>query len=166
MTAMGEVCRMRSTARLGLSLIPLLAALLISGCKSADKQEDEVDAGVAPPAASSAALPSATVATAVPPPVNPTPIAAPKADAGTTSSDAGTTTADAGATIADAGTTTADAGSAAAAAAAFKACSDRCQGVLQSCAIPTMSADGGLPQMKDPVACQAAATACFAACKP
>lgn len=164
---MGEVWRMRSTARLGLSLIPLLAALLVSGCKSADKQEDEVDAGVAPPAASSAALPPATVATAVPPPVNPTPIAAPKTDAGTTSSDAGTITADAGTTtVADAGTITADAGAgAAAAAAAFKACSDKCQAVLQSCAIPTMSADGGLPQMKDPVACQAAATACFAACK-
>jgi hypothetical protein len=87
-------------------------------------------------------------------------VVAPKTDAGTTPvSDAGTTP------VSDAGTTVPDAGAATAAAAAFKACSDKCQAVLQSCAIPTPTKDGGLPQMKDPVACQAAATACFAACK-
>lgn len=157
---MGESWRMHSTARLALSLLPLATALLASGCKTAEKQEDEVPASTAP-AASSAPTASATTAVSAPPVVvNPTPVAAPKTDAGTTVPDAGTTP------ISDAGITLPDAGAATAAAAAFKACSDKCQGVLQSCAIPTPSQDGGLPQMKDPVACQAAATACFAACKP
>ncbi len=36
---------------------------------------------------------------------------------------------------------------------------------MQRCAIPTPFREGGPPQSEDPVGCQAAETACFAACE-
>lgn len=149
---------MQSRARLVLSLLPLLAALLVSGCKTGQK-EDEVDASLLPPAASVATadpLPAVTTATPVVPVPTPTPTAtAPKLDAGAPS-DAGAGT-DAGKATVDAGTAT---------PGKFAGCAAKCQAVLQGCAIPEIPKDGGLPQLKDPVACQAAANACFAACAP
>ena len=47
-----------------------------------------------------------------------------------------------------------------------KACADKCQGVLQSCLTPSFPKDGGLPQLKDPAACQAAFDTCRVACTP
>jgi hypothetical protein len=89
-------------------------------------------------------------------PVTPTPVAGTgiKPDAGTPVSDAGKPDA---AAPTDAGSTT---------SAKLKACSDKCQGVLTSCATPTIPQDGGLPTFKDPAACQAAFDACRAACTP
>jgi hypothetical protein len=167
---MGEGKGMKVLSRLWLCCSPLLVLALVAGCKTAEKQEDEVDAGATAPATttepSASATATATAPLVVSPPIRPTPSTAdagttPTADAGTTAiTDAGTTT------TSDAGTTGADAGVAAGAAAAFKACSEKCQAILQGCVIPTPSKDGGLPQIKDPVACQAAATACVAACRP
>ncbi len=151
--APGEGWGMQSRVHPGLSLVPLLAALLVSGCKTADKQED-VEAGAALPTVATAdPLPAAT--TAAPVVVVPTPTPTP---VGTTAKlDAGAP-ADAGAAkVADAGT---------AANGTFKACAEKCQAVLAGCAIPQLPKDGGLPQLKDPVACQAAANACIAACTP
>jgi hypothetical protein len=146
---------MQSRVQLGLSLVPFLAALLVSGCKTADKQED-VEAGTAPLASVATADPLPAATTAAPTVIVPTPTPIP---AGTpVKLDAGAPT-DAGAPK------PADAG-AAAANGTFKACSEKCQAVLVGCAIPTLPKDGGLPQIKDPAACQAAANACFAACTP
>jgi hypothetical protein len=149
--APGEGWGMQSRARLGFSLLPLVAALLVPACKTVDKDADVMDASL---------LPVATVATADPPAVTtstqfaPHPTAAAPSPVATTKLDAGV--------ITDAGTVkVTDAG---AANGTFKACSEKCQAVLQGCAIPQIPKDGGLPQFKDPVACQAAANACFAAC--
>jgi hypothetical protein len=152
--APGEGWPMQSRVPPGLSLVPFLAALLVSGCKTADKQED-VEAGTAPLASVATADPLPAATTAAPTVIVPTPTPVP---AGTTVKlDAGAPT-DAGAPKpVDAGT---------AANGTFKACAEKCQGVLAGCAIPTLPKDGGLPQIKDPVACQAAANACIAACTP
>lgn len=53
-----------------------------------------------------------------------------------------------------------------AASTKLKACADKCQGIMATCLTPTIPTDGGLPQIKDPAACQAAANACKAACSP
>lgn len=150
---------MQSRARLGLSLLPLLAALLAPACKTAEKEEDIADASLIPPAAVASAAPTTTATT--PAPITPTP-AATTPPTTTTKLDAGAPT-DAGAAPVDAGQV-ADAGTST--SAKMKACSDKCQGVLQGCALPQIPTDGGLPTLKDPAACQAAAVACFAACKP
>jgi hypothetical protein len=139
-----------------LSLAPLLAALLVSGCKTADKQ-DELDSGAAPLASVATADPLPSASAPVPTVVVPTPV--PTTTTTAAKLDAGT------AVITDAGTAVVtDAGSAT--SVKLKACADKCQAVLAGCAFPQVSKDGGLPQIKDPVACQAAATACFAACAP
>jgi hypothetical protein len=151
---LGEVWAMQSLVRLGLSLVPLLAALFVSGCKTADKQ-DEIDAGAAPLASVATADPLPAAPTAAPTVVAPTPT--PVATTTAAKLDAGAP-ADAGAVkIVDAG---------AAANGTFKACAEKCQALLAGCAIPQIPKDGGLPQLKDPVACQAAANACVAACTP
>ncbi len=156
---------MQSRARLGLSLLSLFAALLVPACKTVEKDEDAPAPSALPSAASVATadpLPAATTV-APPKPVAPTPITpTTKPDAGAPS-DAGTTILDAGTPIVDAGRVV-DAGGAA--NGTFKACSEKCQAVLVGCAIPQVSKDGGLPTLKDPVACQAAANACFTACTP
>lgn len=154
---------MQSRARLGLSLVPLFAALLAPACKTVEKDEDAIDASLLPPATTIAsAAPTPTVTT--PTPVTPTPTATtPPATTTTTKLDAGTPL-DAGAITVDAGTVS-DAG-AAAANGTVKACAEKCQAVLQGCALPQIPTDGGLPTLKDPAACQAAATACIAACRP
>jgi len=148
---------MQTRSRLGLSLFPFLAALLVLACKTVEKDENMPDA-VAPPASVATASPLPTTTTVAPTPVVPvaTPTPTPKLDAGTPIVDAGTPIVDAGKVV--------DAGGAA--NGTLKACSEKCQAVLQGCAIPQISKDGGLPTFKDPAACQAAATACFAACTP
>lgn len=153
--ALGEGLAMQSRVHPGLSLVPLLTALLVSGCKTAEKQ-DELDSGAPPLTTVATADPLPTAATVAPPPVIvPTPTPGPAAT---------TPKADAGAPV-DAGVpTTSDAGTAT--TGKFAACASKCQAVAQGCVLPQFSADGGLPQIKDPVACQAAATACFAACAP
>ena len=149
---------MQSRARLGLSLLPLLAALLAPACNTVDKAEETADASLIPPAVSVATpLPVATI----PAPIVPTPTVAPPATT-TTKLDAGAPT-DAGAGTADAGKVV-DAGTAA--NGTMKACADKCQAVLQGCALPQIPKDGGLPTLKDPAACQAAAAACLTACTP
>lgn len=151
---------MQSRARLGLSLLPLLAALLAPACKTVDKEEDMADASLIPPAMSVATpLPAATTAA----PIMPTPtVPPPPVTTTTTKLDAGAPT-DAGAGTADAGKVV-DAGTAA--NGTMKACADKCQAVLQGCALPQLPKDGGLPTLKDPAACQAAAAACLTACTP
>src|SRR5689334_11589615 len=110
---------MQSRARLGLSLLPLVAALLAPACKTVDKEEDLVDASLIPPALSvTAPVPAATTAA----PIVPAPTAAPPPAATTPKLDAGTPT-DAGAAAVDAGKV-ADAG--AAANGTMKACADKC----------------------------------------
>ncbi|MEP7127089.1 MAG: hypothetical protein ABJE95_39515 [Byssovorax sp.] len=151
--APGEVSAMQSRVHLGLSLVPFLAALLVSGCTTADKQ-DEPDASLLPVAT---ADPIPAASTAAPTVIAPTPVPVPVPVGTTVKPDAGAPT-DAGAPK------PADAG--AAANGTFKACSEKCQALLAGCAIPTFPKDGGLPQIKDPVACQAAANACVAACTP
>jgi hypothetical protein len=158
--ASGPGCAMQSRARLGLSLLPLLAALLAPACKTVDKDENLIDASLLPPAATIASAAPTTTAT-TPAPITPTP-AATTPPTTTTKLDAGAPT-DAGAATIDAGQVV-DAGTAT--NAKVKACADKCQGVLQGCALPQIPTDGGLPTLKDPAACQAAAVACFAACKP
>lgn len=148
---------MQSRARLGLSLLPLLVALLAPACKTVDKEEDIADASLIPPAMSVATpLPAATTAAPImPTPTVPPPPVTTKLDAGAPT-DAGAGTADAGKVV-DAGT---------AANGTMKACADKCQAVLQGCALPQLPKDGGLPTLKDPAACQAAAAACLTACTP
>lgn len=156
--ALREGWPMQSRVHPGLSLVPLLMALLVSGCKTADKQED-IEAGAVPlpTVATADPLPSATT----PPPTviviapTPGPATTPKADAGAPI-DAGAATVDAGKPV--------DAG--AVAPGKFAACASKCQAVATGCALPQITADSGLPQFKDPAACQAAAAACFAACAP
>src|SRR5512132_313343 len=151
---------MQSRARLGLSLLPLVAALLAPACKTVDKEEDIVDASLIPPALSvTAPVPAATTAA----PIVPVPTAAPPPATTTTKLDAGAPTDAGAAATVDAGKV-ADAG--AAANGTMKACADKCQAVLQGCALPQISKDGGLPTLKDPAACQAAAAACLTACTP
>ena len=150
---------MQSRARLGLSLLPLLAALLAPACKTVEKDEDTADASLIPPAVSVAPpLPVATTAA----PIVPAPTVAPPPATTTTKLDAGAPT-DAGAVTVDAGKV-ADAGTAA--NGTMKACADKCQAVLVGCALPQIPKDGGLPTLKDPAACQAAAAACLTACTP
>ena len=48
----------------------------------------------------------------------------------------------------------------------MKACADKCQAAMQSCLMPSFPKDGGLPQVKDPSACQAAFEGCRTACAP
>ena len=43
---------------------------------------------------------------------------------------------------------------------------DRSFNVPATCLAPVIPTDGGLPQIKDPAACQAAANACRTACAP
>ena len=150
---------MQSRARLGLSLLPLLAALLVPACKTVEKDESAPAATAAPLATVATADPLPAATTVAPPtPIAPTP-ATPTT---TTKLDAGAPT-DAGTAVVDAGQHV-DAG--APANGTFKACSEKCQAVLVGCALPQISKDGGLPTIKDPVACQAAANACIAACTP
>lgn len=152
---LGEVWAMQSRARPGLSLVPFLAALLVSGCKTVEKDGDPPDAMALPLASVATADPLPAATTAAPTVVAPTPT--PVATTTAAKLDAGAPS-DAGAPkIADAG---------AAANGTFKACSEKCQAMLAGCAIPQIPKDGGLPQLKDPVACQAAANACVAACTP
>lgn len=89
-------------------------------------------------------------------PVTPTPATGTgiKPDAGTPVSDAGKPDA---AAPTDAGSTT---------STKLKACADKCQGVLATCATPQFSPDSGMPTFKDPAACQKAFDACRAACTP
>jgi hypothetical protein len=156
--AVGEGLAMQSRVHPGLSLVPLLTALLVSGCKTADKQE-EIDSGAAPLVSVATADPlpvaSAPAPTVLVPTPTPGPATTPKVDAGAPS-DAGAPGVDAGKPV-DAGAT---------APGKFAACASKCQAVAQGCALPQITADSGLPQLKDPAACQAAAAACFAACAP
>lgn len=151
---------MQSRARLGLSLLSLFAALLVPACKTVEKDEDAPAPSALPSAASVATASPLPAATTVAPPK---PVAPATPPATTTKLDAGTPIVDAGTPIVDAGKVV-DAGGAA--NGTFKACSEKCQAVLVGCAIPQVSKDGGLPTLKDPVACQAAANACFTACTP
>ena len=143
----------------------LFAILAVSSCLvSCNKSSDDAEqqpipvntVATTPPVADAAAPPQ------TPPAANPPPVVPPKA---TTPAPAGQT--DAGTKPADAGTST-DAGATGTGSPSDKlaACAQKCQGVLASCATPTFPADGGLPQPKDPKACQAAFDACVAACKP
>lgn len=151
---------MDSRARLGLSLVPLFAALLTPACKTVDK--DEADAATIP-------IPVATVATADPLPAATTPVPVAPTPTATTPTTTPTPKADAGTPL-DAGTVTLDAGhptdAGTAANGTVKACGEKCQALLQSCALPQIPKDGGLPVFKDPAICQAAASACIAACRP
>lgn len=158
-------------------LVALLLPLCVAACSSSG-EKDEAVPGPRPDPSAPSAVPGAPVgATGVieqpgsqPPSTRPTTTATKPTtttpDAGVTP-DAGTQ-ADAGAK-ADAGAH-ADAGAQADAgggsAGKLKACTDRCQGVLQSCLTPTIPPDGGLPQIKDPAACQKAFQDCQKACAP
>ncbi|WP_437916704.1 hypothetical protein WME73_19455 [Sorangium sp. So ce302] len=143
-------------------------ALLIAACKSSDEPEEVAPApgavtaptATAPPPAATGTVPAATPTPAAPPATTtaaPTPAApaTPKPDAGAP--------ADAGAPK-DAGTaTTADAG---ALSTKLAACAAKCQTILQTCLTPKFPADGGLPALADPAACQGSFDSCRTACAP
>ncbi|WP_437682457.1 hypothetical protein [Sorangium sp. So ce131] len=146
-----------------------------AACKSSDEAEEiaPLPGDAAAPAATPTPPPAATGTT---PPATPTPAAPPAtakanpaqpAPAGASLLDAGVALLDAGAPK-DAGATTdggtkADAG---ALSTKIEACATKCQSILQSCLTPTFPADGGLPQLKDPKACEASFESCRSACAP
>ncbi|WP_104981493.1 hypothetical protein [Sorangium cellulosum] len=150
--------------------------LALTACKSSDETEEiaPLPGDAAAPAAT-APLPTATGTT---PPATPTTAAPPAAatakatpaqpaPAGASLLDAGIALLDAGAPK-DAGTTT-DGGTktdAGALSTKLEACATKCQSILQSCLTPTFPADGGLPKLKDPKACEASFNACHTACAP
>lgn len=140
-------------------LAVVAASTLLSACKDDNANVNlTMDAAVPPPPVVVDA--AAPVPTPVVPPPTPvvTPPTTPK---GTATTGAGTgTSLDAGASDAAAPT---DAG---AMSGKLSACFQKCQGILASCATPTFPADGGLPQIKDPKACEAAFETCRAACAP
>jgi hypothetical protein len=153
---------MKANARERLLLVSLVATLSLSGCGLFGDKDEEgglSPAPSAPPAPAAAPtdtsgaqpLPTGAVVTPGKTPTTPTPASKPDAGA---SSDAGATT-DAAAPS--------DAG---AASSSLKVCAEKCQAVLQNCLTPVFPKDGGLPQIKDPAACQAAAEACRTGCKP
>lgn len=150
-----------------------LSALAFSACNRSDEEKE----GAAPPrdpASTGAAAPNtaATAAGAIggpaantqgggsnPAGVNPTPKPQNATDAGTPS--------DAGASKDGGDPPKSDAGTASSAnSEKLKACAAKCQSVLQSCLTPQFSPDGGLPTIKDPAACQAAAETCRSSCTP
>jgi hypothetical protein len=154
---------MKANARERLLIVSLFATLTLSGCGLLGDKDEEGGLSPTPSAPPSAAptdtpgaqpLP-ATTGAATPPGKTPT-ISPPasKPDAGAPS-DAGASTPDAAAPS--------DAG---AASSSLKVCAEKCQAVLQNCLTPVFPKDGGFPQIKDPAACQAAADACRAGCKP
>ncbi len=163
---------MRVIWLLGVASISI-SSLAFSACNRSD-EEKEGTAAPQNPASTGTALSPNTLATAggaIGGPAPNSPVVG--ANTGTTSkppiaADAGTS-ADAGASK-DAGDTpkadggTVDAGSAN--ADKLKACAAKCQSVMQSCLTPSIPADGGFPQLKDPAACQAAAETCRASCTP
>ncbi|HTN92439.1 MAG TPA: hypothetical protein VL242_52590 [Sorangium sp.] len=142
-------------------------ALLVAACKSSDDPEEVAPApGDVTAQAATAPLPAATGTV---PPATPTPAAPPATAKATpaqpaaagTKADAGAgATPDAGATDAGA-TTTPDAG---AIAGKLAACAAKCQSVLQTCLTPKFPADGGLPKLDDPTACQKSFDTCRTAC--
>ncbi|WP_438044007.1 hypothetical protein [Sorangium sp. So ce128] len=157
-------------------------ALLIAACKSSDEPEEVAPApgavtaptATAPPPAATGTVPAATApppaATGTVPAATPTPAAPPAtttaaptpAAPATPKPDAGAP-ADAGAPK-DAGTaTTADAG---ALSTKLAACAAKCQTILQTCLTPKFPADGGLPALADPAACQGSFDSCRTACAP
>lgn len=136
-----------------------LASLAWMGCSKTGERVDDT-----PTPSASATTTAAAPATAEPtqtaaatPPRTPTgaPVPGTKADGGAPT--------DAGAGKPDAAATT-DAGSTG--SAKFKACFDKCQGVLATCLTSGLSKDGGAPQPPNPVACQTAFSTCQAACAP
>ncbi len=46
------------------------------------------------------------------------------------------------------------------------ACAAKCQSILQTCLTPKFPADGGLPALADPAACQGSFDSCRTACAP
>lgn len=144
-------------------LAVIAASALLAACKNDNADVTlTMDAAVPPPPVIVDA--AAPVPTPIPPPPPPvvTPPTTPKGT-GTTNGGvvlpgAGT---DAGAS--DAAAPPTDAGSV---SGKLSACFQKCQGILASCATPTFPADGGLPQIKDPKACEAAFETCRAACAP
>ncbi|WP_437615850.1 hypothetical protein WMF20_19705 [Sorangium sp. So ce834] len=145
-------------------------ALLIAACKSSDDPEDAgpTPADIAAPTAT-APLPAATgtVPAATPTPAAPAapakaspaqPAAGTKADAGA-APDGG----DGGAPKDGGATGTPDAG---ALSGKLAACAAKCQSILQTCLTPKFPADGGLPQIENPAACQKSFDDCRDACAP
>lgn len=159
---------MKAPSRQPLLFLSLSATVALAACGVFRTTDEEETPSIVPsaPAAGASDTPAAqpgpgTAAGAATgagqaSPVTPTPATGTgiKPDAGTTVTDAGKP---------DAAAPT-DAGSAT--SAKLKACADKCQGVLASCATPTIPTDGGFPTFKDPTACQAAFDACRAACTP
>jgi hypothetical protein len=145
----------------------LIVSLALTACgvfRSSDDEEPIAPAPSGAPTALSEPLPVATAVGAANPgsspaaPVTPStkPDGGAQADA-SLPADAGK--GDAGAP-GDAG-----AGDAGSASARLKACAEKCQAVMQACLTPSFT-DSGVPQIKDPAACQAAAEACRAGCAP
>jgi hypothetical protein len=142
-------------------------AIALPACRKSE--ETVAPTGASPPVTAPApTAPAPATGTVEPTPVVPTPPpvtatgpSAPR-DAGVVL-DAGVLL-DAGArdaAPADAGGTRTDAGSPSQRAQAYF---DRCTVIMQNCFIPT-TGDGGLPKLRDPAECRAAAEACRAACQ-
>jgi hypothetical protein len=152
---------MRGLVKQRLLFGSLIISLGISACGVFRSSDDEEPIAPAPSGslnAPAAPLPVATAVGAADPGRSPAPVAPSiKPDAGSPA-DAGKGDA---AAPGDAGTS--DAGSTT--SAKLKACAEKCQAVMQSCLTPSFT-DSGVPQIKDPAACQAAANACRAGCLP
>ncbi|WP_437580884.1 hypothetical protein [Sorangium sp. So ce887] len=146
-------------------------ALLIAACKSSDDPEEVAPAPTDVPAPTATApLPAATgtVPAATPTPIAPpatakAPPAQPAAPGTKTDAGAPLDGGDGGAPKDAGATATPDAG---ALSGKLAACATKCQSILQTCLTPQFPADGGLPKLADPAACQKSFDDCRTACAP
>ena len=156
---------MRAPERLAALLIPLVLAGCTGGSDTGEAVpppapgSSEAPGGAAPPPG---AEPSAAATGAAQRPTQPP--AAPTASGKPSGSAPDAGLPEAGPS--DAGPKDAAAPDSGSSSGKMKACAEKCQLAMQSCLTPTFSKDGGLPQAKDPMACQAAFEGCRTACAP
>jgi hypothetical protein len=146
-------------------LAVVVASTLLSACKN-DNADAPLTLDAAAPVPTPVMPPSVMPPSVMPPPT-PTVVPHPAAPKGTVATGGGAALPGTG-TLVDAGASdvTAPPADAGGASGKLAACFQKCQGILASCATPTFPADGGLPQIKDPKACEAAFETCRAACAP
>ncbi|WP_437785708.1 hypothetical protein WMF18_16110 [Sorangium sp. So ce315] len=151
-------------------------ALLIAACKSSDDPAEVAPAPAdvtaptatatetAPLPAATGTVPAATPTPAAPPATAKAPPAQPAAAGAKADAGAGAGAATDGGAPTDAGAPpTPDAG---ALSGKLAACAAKCQSILQTCLTPKFPADGGMPRIENPTACQESFDACRTACAP
>jgi hypothetical protein len=158
---------MRSLLKQRLLFGSLIASLALSACgvfRSSDDEEPIVAAPSGAPSAVAAPSPLGTAVGAADPGSSPAAPVTPsfKPDGGAQADASSPADAGKGDAAAPGDAGTGDAGSA---SARLRACAEKCQAVMQACLTPSFT-DSGVPQIKDPAACKAAADACRAGCAP